>query len=194
MFAVVPAAGSATRFGSQKLLADVDGEPLLCRTIASLVDGGAARVVVVLGPAAADVRAILTGSSFPTVDCVTNPDPSRGMFSSIQTGLASANGDPILILPGDMPFVRSATVAAVAAACAVSGHVVSPRYRERRGHPIAVPQSLRAVILAAPATSTLSEVVRQHASGRLEIDVDDSGVLRDVDVPADLRGGTPPRL
>lgn len=187
MLAIVPAAGSATRFGSQKLLADVDGAPLILRTIQCLVDAGANPLVVVVAPEAKAVRDVVDSAKAVRVQIVVNPDPSRGMLSSIQIGLTSGSGHPILILPGDMPFVRHQTVAAVAAACAASGRIAVPRHRDRRGHPLAVPDSLRAVILAAPATSALDEVLRQSAHDRLEIEVDDPGVLRDVDVPADLR-------
>ena len=70
----------------------------------------------------------------PRVIVVVNPDPSRGMFSSIQTGVSAAEGDPILVLPGDMPFVRSETVAALVAAARL-GEIVSPRYGSKHGHP-----------------------------------------------------------
>src|SRR5919112_3961665 len=88
--AVVPAAGASTRFGTMKLLADVGGVPLLERTLASLLDAGVARVVVV-------TRAGATFDAVPAITdarivIVVNPDPARGMFSSIQAGLAAAGG------------------------------------------------------------------------------------------------------
>jgi molybdenum cofactor cytidylyltransferase len=109
--AIVPAAGRSDRFGSPKLTADLRGEPLLERTIRSLLEGHAARVVVVASAAGVFERVPLVHD--PRVSVVVNPDPDRGMLSSIQAGLEAADGDPILILPGDMPFVRPATVAAV---------------------------------------------------------------------------------
>ena len=128
--AVVPAAGSSSRFGSAKLLADVDGEPLLNRTLRSLLDAGLAQVVVVRSPTAPLDGADL--ARHPNVTLVTNPDPARGMFSSIQTGLAAAAGSPIVVLPADMPFVRSETVRAVAGECERTGRVVVATFRGRR--------------------------------------------------------------
>src|ERR1700681_1339518 len=96
--AVVPAAGRSERFGSAKLLALVDGERLLHRTIRSLLDGGVDQVIVVLG-ADSPVRSSqfeVRSLREPGVRVVTNPDPSRGMFSWIQIGVAAAEGDPIL--------------------------------------------------------------------------------------------------
>ena len=104
--AVVPAAGSSTRFGTMKLLADVGGAPLLERTLASLLDAGVARVVVVTR--AGEAFEAVPSMADPRVTVSVNPDPARGMFSSIQTGLAVAGGDVVLVLPADMPFVAPA--------------------------------------------------------------------------------------
>ncbi|MFW9792627.1 NTP transferase domain-containing protein, partial [Brucella melitensis] len=78
---------------------------LLQWTLRSLLDGGIRRVTVVVAPNA--VFAPVTLLHDARVTLVTNPDPDRGMLSSIQGGLESAAGDPILVLPADMPFVRS---------------------------------------------------------------------------------------
>ncbi len=183
--AIVPAAGKAERFGGGKLTADVGGEPLLNRTLRSLFDGGVGSIVVVLAP----------DMSLPTVELlndervvrVVNPDPSRGMFSSVQIGLAAEDGDPMLVLPGDMPFVRPDTVAAVLAEATRTGRIVSPRFQGRNGHPIAFPGRLKAEILKSDVSSTLAEIIDAHAALRTGIDVDDPGVLRDVDQKKDLR-------
>jgi molybdenum cofactor cytidylyltransferase len=183
--AVVPAAGRGQRFGGAKLLALVHGEPLLDRTIASLLDGGVARVVVVLPPAT-DFSAVRRLAD-PRVQTVINPDPSRGMLSSIQAALRAADGDPILILPGDMPFVRPATVAAVLEAGRQSGRIVAPTRAGRHGHPVALPGELRAAVLAVDVAHSLKDVIAAAPAGRIEIPVTDDGVLRDVDVAADLQ-------
>lgn len=181
--AIVPAAGKAERFGGGKLTAHIDGEPLLNHTLRSLLEGGVARVIVVVAP----------GAEFPAVSMlqdarvttVINPEPARGMFSSIQAGIAAADGDPILVLPADMPFVKSATVAAVLAAARESHQIASPRYNGRHGHPVALPALMRDAILNALASSTLATLLGAH-TGQTAIDVDDSGIRRDVDVRNDL--------
>lgn len=183
--AIVPAAGRAERFGRQKLVEDVGGEPLINRTIRCLLDGGVDAVIVVAPP----------GERFESVPfvhdarvrVVDNPDPSRGMFSSIQAGLAAASGgDPILLLPGDMPFVAPATVAAVLARPIGPGRVVVPRFDGARGHPLALPRSLGSEILKADARSNLSELLTALGVARECVDVADPGVVRDVDVRGDL--------
>ena len=184
--AIVPAAGRGERFGGMKLAAMLRGEPLLGHTLRCLLDGGVDEIVLVTGGTE------LTGVSLasdPRVRRVSNPDPARGMFSSIQAGVAEASGDPILILPGDMPFVSAETVALVLDAARRTGRIVSPRFAGRHGHPVAVPDRLRAQILAAEPRTTLASILDQHDADRDSVDVTDSGVLRDVDVVADLSSG-----
>jgi molybdenum cofactor cytidylyltransferase len=189
--AIVTAAGSAERFGGGKLLTPIEGEPLLDHTIRSLLEGGASEVIVVVGRDARDelerdVNAMLD----PRVRVVENPDPSRGMFSSIREGTAQAQGDAILVMPGDMPFVSPETVRAVIAAFASKPAIVSPRFRGKRGHPVALPGNLRDELRATPEGATLHDVIRAHQDIRVDLDVDDPGVGRDVDRPEDLKPGS----
>lgn len=185
--AVVPAAGRSERFGSMKLLADVGGERLLDRTLASLIDAGVSPIVVVTAPGAAfdDVSRLANAS----VRRAVNPDPSRGMFSSIQHGLASVGERAVLVLPADMPFVRPATVEAVAAECVRANRVVIPRYDARKGHPVGVPARLAGALLAADPSLSLKDALARQGEDPLFLDVDDQGVVHDVDRPGDLSGG-----
>lgn len=185
--AVVTAAGSAERFGGKKLLVPIDGEPLLNHTIRALLDGGVAEVIVVVGrDARAELERDVNAMLDPRVRAVENPDPSRGMFSSIREGVAHAQGDAILVMPGDMPFVSPDTVRAVIAAYRDKPAIVSPRYRGKRGHPVALPASLRDEISAADPHATLHDVIHAHTDMRVDIDVDDPGINRDVDRLEDL--------
>lgn len=182
--AVVPAAGFSTRFGAAKLLADVGGMPLIARTLASLLDAGIARVVVVTrdGSGLEGVDALADSR----VTAVVNPDPARGMFSSILVGLAAAAGDIVLVLPADMPFVASATVAAVATRAAAARSVIVPVHQGRNGHPLAIPGDVRDRLLAIHPATKLKDALAAVGASRESLDVTDPGVLRDVDVPADL--------
>ena len=183
--AVVPAAGRSSRFGSMKLLADVDGQPLANRTLSSLLDAGVDPVVVVLSAATSldDVPLMRHAN----VRAVVNRDPSRGMFSSIQCGLAIAKGEAILVLPADMPFVKTATVLRVLKACGETGRVVVPVFGERRGHPIGLPGGLRDGLLMMPPDRSLKDAISALGEEPMLIEVKDEGVVRDVDVTSDLR-------
>jgi molybdenum cofactor cytidylyltransferase len=182
--AVVPAAGRSERFGSPKLLADIDGEPLINHTLRCLIEAGVDEIVLVTSSTMS-----LGGASMvrdPRVRLSVNPDPSRGMFSSIQTGLAEADRDDILILPADMPFVRSETVSVILAECRSIGSVVVPVYKAQRGHPLALPGRLRDQLIRSDSHRSLKEALASINAPSRELAVNDPGIVRDVDVTEDL--------
>ncbi len=182
--AVVPAAGRSERFGSMKLVADVGGVPLLDRTLASLLDAGLARIVVVVAPdAALDVVSRLHD---PSVRRVVNPNPTRGMFSSIQCGLRESGAYSTVVLPGDMPFVRPETVRIVADRCARLARVVIAARGGRRGHPIGIPARLIAALTSADSMDSLKSALAALGEDPVLVEVEDDGVVRDVDWPGDL--------
>lgn len=184
--AVVPAAGAAERFGSAKLLTNVGGRPMLERTVASLLDAGIGRVVVVLGPEAKAIRDGVPILADSRVRVVTNRHPERGMISSIQAGVREAGGDPLVVLPGDMPYVEPATIGELLRRNEEADAIVSPRFDGKRGHPVVIPARHGDEILAAAEDETLHDVLRRHAGERIDVDVRDRGVVRDVDTPGDL--------
>ena len=185
--AVVPAAGKAERFGGAKLLADIDGQTVLDRTLKCLFDAFIEHVVLVVGPR--DDYSSARWANDKRLRIVVNPDPSRGMFSSIQEGLRDAPGDPLVILPADMPFVSTSSVNAVINAAVLKKVIVVPVHAGRRGHPVAFPARYREAIVGAPATSTLKDALEATGEERMDVEVADPGILHDVDRPEDL---TPP--
>ena len=186
---IVLAAGQGSRFAAAKpgapfkLLTLIDGEPMLRRTVNSLLEGGAERCVVVASPdSEADLQSAL--SDLP-VTLTVNPKPRRGMFSSIQCGVAHLRAvDWGVLLPGDMPYVRPETVATVLSAAIRSRRTACASHDGRRGHPLVVSTALRDLILRAPSDDTLKAVRSRDEC--LEVDVPDPGVHRDVDRPEDL--------
>lgn len=162
------------------MLANVKGMRLIDRTVASLREGGVDEVIVVI---AKGDRSL---SSVPDATVVENEDPTRGMLSSLQAGLRDHTADAIMVLPGDMPFVTPGTIRAVIDRFAESPGIISPRYLGKRGHPVVLPPELREEILAAEPTSTLHDVLRNHPDQRIDLEMNDRGVVRDVDTRKDL--------
>jgi molybdenum cofactor cytidylyltransferase len=169
-----------------KLLADVGGRPLIDRTLGSLLDAGLTQVLLVCTGVDA-LRAVPLVRD-PRIRVVVNADPDRGMFSSIQAGLVEAGAsDPVIVLPADMPFVRASTVRSVLDEAAGGDAVIVPAVDGRRGHPVAIPARLSAALCGCAATMSLREALRALGVVPRIVDVDDPGILRDVDVPSDLR-------
>jgi len=189
---VVLAAGKGSRFAASapgaplKLLTLIDGQPMVRRTVNSLLEGGADRCVVVVS---ADAEAALAEAlkDLPVTFCV-NPKPSRGMFSSIQYGVAHLRAEDLgALLPGDMPYVRAETVATVLSAAIRSGLTACARYGGRRGHPLVISTALRDRILQAPSDAKLSDI--RALEECLDVEVADAGIHRDIDRPGDISAG-----
>ena len=167
-----------------KLLADVGGEPLVNRTLGSLIETGLDPVIVVLSTETTlDTVPLMSHANVRTI---VNRDPSRGMFSSIQCGISVANADVIVVLPADMPFVQIPTVSLVVRTCLEASRVVVPVFDGRRGHPVGIPGGLRDGLLMMPPDRSLKDALAALGEDLLLVDVTDGGVVRDVDVKSDL--------
>lgn len=108
-----------------------------------------------------------------------NPDPDRGQLSSLQAALAEVDSD-FLFIPVDCPTVREETVERLAGE--ISTHqIVIPRYRGKRGHPVYVARSLRQEFLSLPPTAETRAAIDARPDRITYLDVDDPGVLADID-------------
>jgi len=114
--------------------------------------------------------------------------PHPGMGDSIASAVrATPTAGGWLVLPGDLPLVRPRTLQAVAAALAAHA-VVVPHFRGHRGHPVGFAAECGAALAALAGERGASAIVRaQAAAGRvLALDLDDAGIVTDIDTMADL--------
>ena len=146
---------------------------------------GVDRIVVVIAPGA-DFRDATADRRSSRADGRESPIPRAACSRRSRPDCAGRDGDPVLILPADMPFVQPATIVAVADACERGGVIIVPVHQGERGHPIAFPAALKRDILAVAEISTLKDALAATGAGRLDLPVADAGILRDVDTPADL--------
>ncbi len=116
---------------------------------------------------------------------VVNPDPDRGMLSSLQCGLAVAgDADAVVFTPVDIPTIEPSTLDRVIGEW--RGELLRiPRYGGKRGHPVLIERSLIAEFAELGPAAQARDVVERHATDIVYVDVDDPGILTDVDTPAD---------
>ena len=180
--------GLSTRFGSNKLLAMLDGEPLVSRSARNLLAGaGNALAVVPVGSEA--LRRALDDAGCEVIE---SPDCERGMGASLAAAVAaSATADGWIVALGDMPFVKPLTIAAVMDKIEKGALIAAPVYQGIRGHPVGFARALKAELLALDGDEGARRVVAAHRDSLESIIVTDPGVNADVDVAADLvnRGG-----
>jgi len=189
---IVLAAGRGARFGGPKQLAVLEGRPLISHVLAAVA---AARprlalvddVVVVLGHHGAEVERVVRAE--PNVRTVRNPDPSRGLASSLRVGLGAMRPavDGALMVLADQPRLSPATIEAVADGWAAAGDalVVVPRYAADGGRNPALIDR-RAWPLAETLRGDRGMSALLEADPSLALVVDVPGANPDVDTPADL--------
>jgi molybdenum cofactor cytidylyltransferase len=175
---LILAAGESCRMGSPKALLEYRGETFLDRLI-GLFAPHCATVIAVLGAHAAEIRAGLQGAS--PVRLVENADYRAGQLSSMQCGLRAvpAEADDVLFTLVDHPAVTAETIARLVDG--PSALLRIPRYGDQRGHPILFSRALAAEFLALPLSASARDVVARHAADSIFIDVDDPGILADID-------------
>jgi molybdenum cofactor cytidylyltransferase len=120
---------------------------------------------------------------------VDNPNWDQGQLSSIKAGIRAVAPDAsaALIHLTDHPTVKAETFAAVVDAYRQSKKpIVIARHGGRRGHPVLFDRSLFAELLDAPEDQGARVVVNADASRVVYVDVDDPGILLDLDTPEDL--------
>jgi len=193
---IVLGAGESTRFGSEnKLLAPVEGTPVIRRVAAAAIESPLDDVVTVLGHEADAVAERLDGLPLSTA---YNNDYTEGQSTSVRRGIEvgrESNWDAAVVLLGDMPFVCPTTIEAlIEAYLSGSGSIVAPRYDGRRGNPVLFDRPLFERLLSVSGDQGGREIVRNHP-GTVLLDTSDPGVVRDVDTAGDLpSGGTPERV
>ena len=173
---LILAAGESRRMGFPKALLQYRGETFL-DTLIGLFAGPCRTVTVVLGSGAADIRARVARPAAFAV----NPRWPLGQTASMQCGLRAvpADAEGVLFTLVDHPAVSPATIQAL-----LSGKrplVRVPRFGNRRGHPIWFSRELIPEFLALPETGAARDVVRSHAAETEFLDVDDPGILADID-------------
>jgi molybdenum cofactor cytidylyltransferase len=181
---VLLAAGSSRRFGSNKLLALLpDGTPLVLaalRRLRSVLES----VIVVVHPQDTVVPGLLAADRVQIVVC---QHADAGMGASLAAGVAASSAARgWLIALADMPAIQVSTLQRVAQALDDGAVLVAPFHSGRRGHPVGLHSKFRDELLALSDDAGARVILARHAAVLTRLDVDDAGVLFDVDTPDDL--------
>lgn len=189
--AVLLAAGSSSRFGAEnKLLAQVDGQPLVARTASRLLATNVSVVVAVVA-AGADGEAVAAALNGYPVQIAVNPHASRGIGASIACG-ASALADTsagIMIIPGDMPSLDPVLLNRLIAGFQADRgdkivHPVTQAGEQR--NPVIWPAWARPELLQLDDAKGGKKLLAQHLARTLALAASHDGVFEDIDTREDL--------
>ncbi|MEF8841256.1 MAG: nucleotidyltransferase family protein [Haloarculaceae archaeon] len=184
---ILLAGGTSSRFGdANKLLAELDGEPLVRHAAGTLLDAGLSAVVAVFGYEANAVGEALAGLD---VCSVRNPDYEAGLSTSVARGVEAADdagADAVVFLPGDMPGVDPATVALLVDAYRAGlGTALAAAHGGRRGNPVLFDRRYFEALLGVEGDGGGRSVLLGSDDAAL-VETGDPGVVVDVDTTADL--------
>ncbi len=185
--AILLAAGSATRFGSDKLQHALPHDvPIAVQALRHLKAVCGNDVLVVVRPEAGALPELIRREGCEAVVCGR---AAEGMGASLACGVRAANAsgaaDAYLVALGDMPFIRASTIEAVRDALAAGAALAVPYFRARRGHPVGIAGRFRAELEALQGDEGARALLQAHASELVKIPVGDPGVIRDIDTPGD---------
>jgi molybdenum cofactor cytidylyltransferase len=182
------AAGRGRRFdptgARSKLEATIDGTMVAVRTAQALL-AGCDRVIAAVRPDSASLSQALARAG-----CEIAPvSGEEGMGNSIACGaraaLRHADLRVLLVQPADMPWLAGASVRQVAHAVAGEGQlIVVPTFKGRNGHPVRFDRSLVPALAQLSGEGGARRLVLRYPP--LRIPLDDAGVVRDLDTPADF--------
>jgi molybdenum cofactor cytidylyltransferase len=193
---ILLAAGRGRRFdpvGEKKKLLQVlpaTGEVVLAASVRHLkqvLD----RVIGVVRPGDEDIAAVLHAAGCEVVVCAAADD---GMAQSLGAALTASLPPAQCYTPsvtsswivalGDMPWVAPATIAALAGALADGAAIAAPVFDGRRGNPVGFSAAMLPELLNLRGDEGARSLFQRHPF--TAVATDDSGVLRDVDLPSDL--------
>lgn len=182
--AVLLAAGASTRMGRNKLLMDIEGEPMVRRAAQRALDAGCAPVVVVTGHDATRVRDALAGLD---VTLAASSDPRGPTSASLHAGLRvlPATTDAAVVLLADMVQVSASMIRTLLDANATDDAPLGvSRYGDVLAPPLLFRRALWPDLFAWHGEGCGKAVVRAH-EGEATIHDWPVNALRDVDTPAD---------
>jgi molybdenum cofactor cytidylyltransferase len=183
---VVLAAGSSTRMGKNKLLFDLEGEPMVRSVVRRAAAAGLDPVVVVLGYEAELVRRELDGLMPPCL-IVVNPDYARGINFSLKAGIAAlpATAGAAVVILADMPFVTAEMIATLVTRYrAGDAPLVISDYEGVNAPPMLYDRALFEELRAMEGEGCGRQVVRRHRTEAVVVGWP-AAALTDLDAPSD---------
>lgn len=186
VWGVLLAAGTSSRFGDRnKLLQEVDGEPMVRRVAETLLGAELAGVVAVLGHESTRVREALEDLNLSLVE---NEAYAEGQSTSVRTGVSAVverDADAVLVALGDMPYISPETVTSLVAAYEKgAGSALAAAHEGKRGNPVLFDSRYFDELASVVGDVGGREILRTSDDAVL-IETSDPGVRRDVDRPAD---------
>ncbi len=188
---VILGAGASVRMGQPKLLLPWRDTTVIGGIFSQWRELGAAQITVAMRPNDAELTAELDRLDFPASNRIKNPQPERGMFSSIVcaakwSGWLGEISSWAIVL-GDQPHLQTETLAQLLAFQAQNpGRICQPMSGGRLAHPVILPLSAWKELATARA-ATLKDFLKLADAPRVQCVINDPGLTLDLDTPEDYK-------
>ncbi len=190
---LVLAAGMSSRMGDFKPLLPLNGKTLIENTIDSLIDGGADKVLVVIGYRDDEIKELLQRKYNDKIIFAKNEEYEKtDMFFSFKVGIkAMPFCNAFFLLPGDMPLVSAGTFKKLSYYRQIlkkeQKRVIFPVLKGKRKHPVLIDFDLINDILEFKGDEGLKGFFESNPDIIYDINVDDKGIDIDFDTPSDYK-------
>src|SRR5438309_780619 len=181
---ILLAAGSASRFGADKLLVRLSGELTVGAAALANLASALDSVVAVVRTKDAPLADAFARAGARTTIC---PWSEEGMGASLAWGVrASPVAAGWVVALADMPWIATATIVCVREALRRGALLAAPTHGGVRGHPVGISARYYGELCGLSGDEGAKRVLAAHATELELIETDDPGVLRDIDAPGDL--------
>ncbi|HZM33865.1 MAG TPA: nucleotidyltransferase family protein [Burkholderiales bacterium] len=178
------AAGTASRFGSDKLRHALPHGVSIAVQAARPLKAEVTRVIAVVRPGSDELLQALKKEDCEVVVC---ENAAEGMGASLACAArAAGEAGGYLVALGDMPFLRRTSIAAVRDAIANGAPLAAPYFRTRRGHPVGIAGKFLDDLIKLKGDEGAKNLLAANEKELVKIPVGDPGVIRDIDRPEDL--------
>ena len=177
---LILAAGMSSRMGQLKALLLIERETVIERLVSVFHENGV-KVFIVTGYHSQDIVQALKNLE---VTVVENPKYEIGMFTSVQAGVRALQPaiEAFFVMPVDIPLVKSETIKSLINEHNNNpGKIIYPVFGDTRGHPPLIPGNLVPVIIHWSKEGNLRDVLNSYSNLSFEVEVNDKGILIDID-------------
>lgn len=185
ILALILAAGQSSRMERFKPLAPLGHSTFIEECIGAFRMAGVQDVRVAVGHRARELTPVVERMGARPIQ---NPDPGRGMFSSVLAGVASFEPEvrAFFLLPADMPLIRPRTIRTLLETYGDGPErIIHPRFLGKRGHPPLIPVAFIPKDLSSDFPGGMRSLLKMRETDAVDVDVADEGILVDCDTLSD---------
>ncbi len=176
------AAGFSKRMGRPKPLLPIEGDTFLVKVVKTLEEANIEEILVVISSVV-----IKEAHGDLDVKWIFNPEPEKGPLYSFQLCIKQLECvQGAFLVPVDHPLVKRGTYQGLLEYVG-ENKILVPTYRGKRGHPPFFPKRFFNDILNAPLDQGARYILHSHPEDILEVEVDDPGILLNINTPEDLK-------